>query len=501
MIGPLKLGLRRVAFAVALLVTCMCYTGPAAAQQGCLSAGSGGPCTNNSTASPDCTSRSGTCVIDPDNSAACLCAVQNSLLCAGSGASCAEAVPQHFCAQIGGRCTSSGGASPSCVCFTASGGLGDPHYRKWGGLLFHYQGIGEYVLAEASAGFAVQARTVRWGGSAASVMRTIALRVGHDRVVVEVADGAHLRLNGELIELPCDGNRTTSTPKNANAAVQVNSTTSSCDRRLSLAGGGSIEVADSSVEVVWPGGLSRATIHVRRGYLDLELVHAPGQGLASGLLGIQGLPDQQFVTRAGRVYPSPLSLAELNDFGDSYRVREEESLFAYLPGERAADFQRGTASSGPLEASDLDLVTAAAAEQRCVAAGVTNVYLLNACMVDVSVMGVDAFPESFLGEAATDEMLLRRDAAPDAGHSSLTRGPGCGCAIETPSPAAYGMRGWLLLLGLALVRRGRARRDSRAGSEPSSAHGGRVPRHRPEARGHRRNEPHGDWASPSARTS
>jgi von Willebrand factor type D domain len=314
--------------------SCDCPPGTTACASG------GGICFEN----PPCAGG----MIDPD-SCACACP-DGGQLCAGSCVSCA---PPQTLDTSSCSCT-----DPSSDPSTEASAWGDPHDSSWDGAHFDFQYVGEFLLVTDDASFVVQARQAPFSqGSSVATVTAVAALVGSSRVEIDAGDAVTLKIDGVLSDA------------------------------TSLPGGGS---ASTSL-ITWPDGTSLA---VTAGtHLDLSFKRAPGSSAAlRGVLGSQdGSADDDLLSRDGNTtFSLPLSNA---DFANSWRISMKESLFSYAPGTDTTTFTDLTFP--PLQASSSALTPAAyeAARTICVAALVTDLTILEDCILDVATTGDAAFAQ------------------------------------------------------------------------------------------------------------
>ncbi|WP_315097285.1 VWD domain-containing protein [uncultured Cellulomonas sp.] len=250
---------------------------------------------------------------------------------------------------------------------------GDPHLQTFDGVRFSPQAVGELVLARSREDLDVQVRQAPLGPSRqVSVNTAVAMDVGGDRVVVGLDDGAlTVTLDGE--------------PWPVQRAVHT------------LPGGGTVAGGPSSrtwapdgVLVTWRDGSAVQVDPVGASGLEVQVRRAPDRaGDAVGLLGDgDGDVADEHTTRGGAVLARPLTHDDLyGELVESWRVRDEESLFDYAPGESTETFTDRTfpdaAASGDASSED----RRALAEEVCRAAGVRDGSVLEECAVDVAASG------------------------------------------------------------------------------------------------------------------
>ncbi|MEM9598679.1 MAG: VWD domain-containing protein, partial [Acidobacteriota bacterium] len=277
------------------------------------------------------------------------------------------------------------------------GGLswGDPHLETFDRVRYDFQAVGEYVLAR-SPGFEVQARQEGSGG----VSRNTAIAVG--------VDSDRIAFYGTA---PEGGGRVM---ENGSAVTITDRTT------LELAGGGVVRRYGDDYTVEAPDGTYARVSHRGR-YLRVTVQPVDGlAGTFEGLLGdFDGDPANDFALRDGTPLGSPPSFLELYDcsvgrclaYDDpgGWLIRDAaESLFDYSPGEGPGTFIPAT--QYPIEPVDLTQFSDAVrswASAQCVAAGILDPVLLDACVLDLVVTG-DV-------EMGTDAAVIEDQEAPPVG--------------------------------------------------------------------------------------
>jgi hypothetical protein len=257
------------------------------------------------------------------------------------------------------------GAAASCQ---AAEGLGDTHLRTFDGLLYDFQAAGDFVLAETDSNFVVQVRqesgAPRWPN--ASVNTAAGTRMGKTRVSVCLP--GRLEVDGEPTE------------------VEEGSP-------LVLPGGVDISRTGSVYLVRGPHGDSMRA-QVNDGWIDVTVGLGRWPSKVRGLLANANGRVNQLETRDGEVLTEPLSFKDLYyRYGDSWRVKRVDSL---LCGKKV---EPGNPSR-PFGAEDLEPGVAERARAICAEAGVEKGALLDACTLDVAVIGDPAAAEAFVGAPA-----------------------------------------------------------------------------------------------------
>jgi hypothetical protein len=161
--------------------------------------------------------------------------------------------------------------------------------------------------------------------------------------------------------------------------------------------------------------------------VSVGLGHWPAK--ISGLLANPNGNVNQLSLRNGTVLDVPYAFQDLyHRYADSWRVTPEESLLSACGGR---EIEQGVAAK-PLYAANLDPKLAERTRAICQAAGVKQGALLDACTLDVAVIGDNQAAKVFVG--------MRMPAAV----GSFTGGPG-------PDLTALLKKWWWLLLVVVAV--------------------------------------------------
>jgi hypothetical protein len=256
--------------------------------------------------------------------------------------------------------SSNPGATSQCAAGTS---IGDTHLTNFNGLYYDFQASGDFLLAETDPEFVVQTRQVSgaptWPN--ASVNKVVAMQMGKTRVAVcieptrFVVDGKQKNL-GDGASLALPGVRVT---RNGNTYVFMRPDGKNVRAELD---GAWINVA--------VGLGSKTPVAIVRGLL----------GNANGNTG-----EDDLAARDKTVLPQPVSFADLYQrYGDSWRVAPAESL----PAQLCVDRKIESGNPGrPFYAADLPPKDRERARATCVAAGVKDQTLLEACTLDTAVLG------------------------------------------------------------------------------------------------------------------
>ncbi len=271
---------------------------------------------------------------------------------------------------------------------------GDPHLVTFDREYYDFQAVGEFVVARSTPGsgdpLEVQARQAPLGNSrTVSVNSAVGFRVGTQKIELMLVNGmTRARVDGKVVDVP---------PGRDSGVLR---------RRESDIG------RTDGYDVVWPDG-SEAAIDQIGGYgYRLLMRLAPGRaGKVEGLLGdFDGDPAND-VAPAGGGAPlaRPIRFEQLYPtYADSWRVSQEDSLFAYEAGQSTETFTDRRYPEKAVTVSDLDTARRAQAEAICRRAGVTDPWTLLECVLDVAVSGR---PEFAVGSAFS-EIVAPPQASP-----------------------------------------------------------------------------------------
>jgi hypothetical protein len=262
------------------------------------------------------------------------------------------------------RESTAGGATSNCAAATS---VGDTHLATLGGLFYDFQASGDFVLAQVDSDFVVQTRQVSGAPTwpDATVNKAVATRMGNDKVAVCLQ--GQLNVNGANTELG-DG-KSFSTPDGVDIWRRGN-----------------------VYFILGQNGDSvRATLN--GSYIDVSvgLGHWPAN--VTGLLANANGNVNQIAARDGTVLTNAFSFEDFyNRYGESWRVARGESLLSACGD--------GKVESGnprrPFYAKDLEPSVYQRTRAVCTAAGVKEGPLLDACTLDVAVIGNDAAAKVFV---------------------------------------------------------------------------------------------------------
>jgi hypothetical protein len=259
-----------------------------------------------------------------------------------------------------------GGTAASCA---TAAGTGDTHLSTFGGLLYDFQASGDFVLAQTGNNFMVEARQISGAPSwpNASINKAVATRMGGTRVAV-CTGPPRLVVDGDTTEV-ADG-KTLSLP----SGVDI------------LHTGNVYLVADQS------GNSMRAELNGT--YINVSVGLGRWPTKVRGILANANGNVNQIEARTGAVLTTPLAFADLyHSYADSWRVPARESLLSVCGGR---EIETGIPKE-PFYANNLDPRLYKRARAICTAAGVKVKALLDACTLDVTVIGSETAAKVFVG--------------------------------------------------------------------------------------------------------
>jgi hypothetical protein len=258
----------------------------------------------------------------------------------------------------------------------AASSIGDTHLRTFNGLFYDFQAAGDFILAEVKPNFTVQTRQVS-GAPAwpdATVNKAVAARFGRTEVAICLAS----REGNQTPRIHVDGRLT---------AVEDGTT-------LELPDGVGIRRQGNVYQIASESGDSvRAEInptwinvYVGLGRFGSSVVH----GLTANVNG----NANQIETRDHFVLTNAFNFEELyHRYADSWRVSAEKSLLSVCNADTEIE---GRTPTHAFYAKDLEPALRESAQGVCTTAGVKAGPLLEACTLDVAVLGQDAAAKAFV---------------------------------------------------------------------------------------------------------
>jgi hypothetical protein len=269
------------------------------------------------------------------------------------------------------------------ACATARG-IGDTHLLTFNNLLYDYQAQGDFELVSTTApplrttmapsifktatgGFTVQERQVSGAPSwpNAAVNRAVAARVGTSDVAVCTAP-TRLEIDGSTVNLA-----------NGNEQILPDDASVTLSGNVYLIRDGNGNFVQATLQ---PGPTPHVDVRVGLGQWPEPV---------QGLLANAGNSDNAIESRNGTVLTAPFTFKEFYGlYGNSWLVPANQDLLSACNGKSG-----GVGHSNPrapFYANDLPPKLATAAQAVCAAARVEVTPLLNACTVDVAVLGRQA---------------------------------------------------------------------------------------------------------------
>jgi RHS repeat-associated protein len=254
---------------------------------------------------------------------------------------------------------------------------------------FDFQAAGEFRATAWSDGkLVIQSRQEPvLGGTEITFNTAVAANVNGDRVGVYAKEPSFLIVNGAALN--------------------------GGDVEKRLPHGGKVRRHGGTVNLAWPDG-TRLNVVRLGSTLNYGVVPAANSSRAlNGLLGnstagAEGAligRDGTTLSRSDRAFQTKL----YGEFGNSWRIKQSESLFHYWPGESTASFTNLKTPTKEVRASSLSPEGRSRAEQVCKAAGIRGEPILDDCILDVGITGIPAFAAASVGMAVS-----RGTAAPTA---------------------------------------------------------------------------------------
>ena len=265
---------------------------------------------------------------------------------------------------------SSNASTPAC---SASAKWGDTHIQTFGCntapspppcLFYDFQASGNFVAATTGPNFTVQTHQVSGAPTwpLAAVNQGVATKVGDDDVAV--CTPQRLAVNGRTQELASGEHR-------------------NLDEQGEVARYGNVYVIRQD-----SGNSVRAEVNSGNpSWINVSVGLGEWPTTVHGLDATPKGKADAIETRGGTVLsPSPYVLSEFYKvYGESWRVRESESLLGACDEKPISENP-----SKPFYASELESRVATPARKVCAKEGVDTTALLEACTLDVAVLGEDA---------------------------------------------------------------------------------------------------------------
>ncbi|HEV8240321.1 MAG TPA: hypothetical protein VGS57_13205 [Thermoanaerobaculia bacterium] len=276
--------------------------------------------------------------------------------------------------------------------------VGDTHLRTFDGLFYDFQAAGDFTLAEVDPRFEVQTRQVSGAPTwpDATVNKAVAARFDKTQVAICAAgprtdQAAVVFVDGKVTQVE-DG-KTLSWPD----------------------GGGILHRGNEYVLFGKDGDSVDATVNSFNGatWIDVNVGLGRWPSVVKGLIANPNGNVNQLATRDNVVLTNPFNFDDVyHRYADSWRVGEKNSLLAVC--DTGGAIERGIPAR-TFYAKDLDRDLHAKALGVCNGAGVKSGALLDACILDVAVIGRDAAAKVFVG-AKPPTAVGAIVGAPSSGH-------------------------------------------------------------------------------------
>lgn len=247
------------------------------------------------------------------------------------------------------------GTVASCI---AASGLGDTHLRTFTGLLYDFQASGDFTLA-MTGGFEAQTRQVSGAPTwpDAAVNQSVAARLGSSTVAV------------------CSGKE---------PVVSIDRERRSLDdgQIVQLGDGSAVRRVGNFIIMIDPNGNS-----LRAELLGNYVNAAVGLGRwptkVEGLLASSGRANRMLTGRDGKTIAAPYAFDQFyGQYGESWRVPRGKSMLDVC----GPVTERGNPGR-PFTVQNLNREVAVRARRVCIEAGIKQKDLLDACTLDVAVLG------------------------------------------------------------------------------------------------------------------
>jgi hypothetical protein len=282
--------------------------------------------------------------------------------------------------------------------------VGDTHLTTFDGLFYDFQTTGEFLLAQPAPDFVVHTQQVsgapKWPNTA--INKALGVKMGQTQVAI-CLDPYRLEIDGRPARLDKG-------------------------KSLSLPGGVSL-LRRGDTYFIWRPGRDgvRADVNGNE-YINVYVGHVPG-AKEGGLLGnANGATSDDIAIQGGSVLNQPVSFTDLyGRYADSWRVPPNASLLC--KGQNIPSGKPGA----PIYANNLTQNQYNYAQGVCTAAGVKDPTLLEACILDVTVIGSDKAANAFVGLTPPVAVMRVQIAASPPG-GGVQPPPGTGGAPPGGTP-------------------------------------------------------------------
>jgi hypothetical protein len=280
---------------------------------------------------------------------------------------------------------------------------GDVHISTPDGLVYDFQGTGEFLAAQSADGrFVIQARQEKWATRpSVSVNTALVLLVDGTKLEFYATPKFQWFINGESQAIPTRSGRAVVTGKDGKPGLNYHWTVTSS---------GTVDYTLYRADEGW----GFRVIVVSGSHLDYGHARLGGMDVVTGMLGdSDGNPQNDLTLRDGSKVTPPANAKDLNTFTDSWRLKPGEAIFGDV--QRAAAL---AAEAKPHADVQVDAAKSAEAEKAVRAAGITDPLAVRNATYDVAMTDSKGFIETakIMDEAvkelpAAERKLLAGDAA------------------------------------------------------------------------------------------
>jgi hypothetical protein len=301
--------------------------------------------------------------------------------------------------------------------YTVATSSGDVHIRTADGAYYDFQLIGEFTAVKSTTDdLEIQVRLAPWQGSSRSVSTNVAVavKVAGDRVGFYAGRQTGFYVDGRPATFPDEG------------------------KAIALPKGGQVARVGGRFVVVWPDQ-TEVRVALQGSYLDLAVDLAGARaGKVVGLFGnFDGNAANDLISREGIEVTWPELIADAAGgrdprkalyeiFGDTWRIRQSDSLFDYEAGESTSTWTDLQFPYAIVSTRGLDDAARARAKEVCTQAGISDTHFLDNCIIDVAVTGEGQFARS--ARQSEEDVKL-----PSGFHCRTLRAGGTRCTNYEPS--------------------------------------------------------------------
>lgn len=236
---------------------------------------------------------------------------------------------------------------------------GETRQRTFAGTAYDFQASGDFVEAQVGGAFEVQTRKASAGPTFpnGSVNRSVGTRMGTTQVAM--CDGTRLMVDGSPTELASGGSLSLPTGVDIKRAANVYTVADQA--------GNSVRITSNPVTF--------------GGYIDMDVGLGTWPTPVRGLLGNPDNNPNLLEGRDGTRYVVPLKFGDVYTYGNTWRVASTASLLRPCSQVAAGN------PTAPFFTADLNPSLRVQSENVCRQTGILRPIWLEACTVDVAVLG------------------------------------------------------------------------------------------------------------------